>query len=131
MRRFITVRDTDVSGVSGTGVVTEGIEFTDGTVVIRWLGELKSTAVYPDIDTFIKIHGHDGATKVQWVDYDMSGVAYGEMIKKMEGYRTSVLKAFGLAHYLPRPDESVTRSKEEFLGMPGGFPYFTQKTDGD
>lgn len=68
MRTFKTVRNVDVSGVSGTGVVTEGVQFTDGTVVIRWLGELKSTAVYSNIEDFIEIHGHGGSTVIRWDD---------------------------------------------------------------
>lgn len=64
MRRFTLERTEDVSGVSGTGTVAEGVEFHDGTCVIRWLGELKSTAIYNDIMELEEIHGHSGATKI-------------------------------------------------------------------
>ena len=37
MRIFSLVRHEDVSGVSGTGRVADGVEFNDGTVVLRWL----------------------------------------------------------------------------------------------
>lgn len=66
MRTFKTVRTEDISGVSGTGVVTEGVQFTDGTVVIRWLTDTASTGVYASIEDMIKIHGHGGATMVKW-----------------------------------------------------------------
>lgn len=69
MRRFTLRRNVDVSGVSGTGTVAEGIEFSDGTVVMRWLSEAASTVVWPDIDTAMKVHGHDGATVVHYLDY--------------------------------------------------------------
>ena len=36
MRVFALIRDVDVSGVSGTGVVAEGVQFSDGTCVLRW-----------------------------------------------------------------------------------------------
>ena len=62
MRTFELVRDVDVSGVSGTGAVAEG----DGTVVLRWRGENPSTVVWPDLSAAVRIHGHDGATRVQW-----------------------------------------------------------------
>lgn len=68
MRRFRLRRDQDVTGVSGTGVVAEGVEFADGTVALRWLSETASTAVFASIDDVQKIHGHDGATRVVWVD---------------------------------------------------------------
>src|SRR4051794_16547249 len=35
--RFELHRDQDISGVSGVGVVAEGVAFTDGTVALRWL----------------------------------------------------------------------------------------------
>ncbi len=69
MRRFHLERETDVTGVSGTGTVAEGVEFTDGTVVIRWVvGEHRSTVVWPDWHAVEAIHGHDGATQLVWND---------------------------------------------------------------
>lgn len=68
MRRFHLVRSEDPSGVSGTGNVAEGIEFTDGTVVIRWRGTYCSTVIWENIDAAMYIHGHNGLTKVVWVD---------------------------------------------------------------
>lgn len=60
---FEMVRDVDVSGVSGTGTVADGVIWPDGTVTLRWRGELVSTAVYPDMDTVRQIHGHGGCTR--------------------------------------------------------------------
>jgi hypothetical protein len=66
MHKFSLYRHRDVSQVSGTGVVAEGVLFTDGSVAIRWLGYGASTAVWADLDTAMKVHGHDGATEVVW-----------------------------------------------------------------
>jgi hypothetical protein len=68
MRRFQLHRDHDVSDVSGVGVVAEGVEFSDGTAAMRWLGELVSTAIYPSTAELEEIHGHGGSTRVVWVD---------------------------------------------------------------
>jgi hypothetical protein len=68
IRRFVLNRTEDLSGTSGTGIVAEGVRFTDGTVALRWTVELKSTAVYDSVDDLIAIHGHDGATTVVWAD---------------------------------------------------------------
>lgn len=68
MRRFTLVRDEDVSGVSGTGVVAEGVEFTNGKVVVRWLSERASTVVWDTLADAEAIHGHGGKTKVVWLD---------------------------------------------------------------
>lgn len=65
-RLFELHRDRDVSGVTGTGVVADGAEFPDGTVVVRWRGEHTSTVVWPSLDDALAIHGHDGATRVVW-----------------------------------------------------------------
>lgn len=66
-RAFVLKRDEDVSGISGTGVVAQGIEFDDGMVVLRWcVGEYRSTVVWPSIEAVEAIHGHDGRTSVVW-----------------------------------------------------------------
>ncbi|MFW0796480.1 hypothetical protein AAFP30_21910 [Gordonia sp. CPCC 205515] len=69
MRTFVLQRDSDVTGISGTGIVAEGIEFTDGRVAMRWIvGEHQSTVVWDSIDAVHAIHGHDYATQIVWVD---------------------------------------------------------------
>jgi hypothetical protein len=68
VRRFYFDRQTDVSGTSGTGAVCEGVQLSDGRVVIRWLTYLSSLAIYDSIEDAIKIHGHDGSTDLHWVD---------------------------------------------------------------
>lgn len=61
-------RIEDETGVSGTGIVAEGVQFTDGTCVIRWLTARSSTAVYDSADDLIAIHGHNGRTQLKWLD---------------------------------------------------------------
>lgn len=68
MRRFHLVRDEDHTGVSGTGHVAEGIEFTDGTCAMRWLTLRSSTAIYDSAVHVEAIHGHNGTTRIEWMD---------------------------------------------------------------
>jgi hypothetical protein len=68
LRRFLLERHEDPSGVSGTGVVAEGCQFTDGKAVLRWCVGLRSTAIYDSVDELMQIHGHNGATELVWVD---------------------------------------------------------------
>lgn len=68
MKRFELHRDHDVSGVSGTGIVAEGVEFTDGASVIRWYGDHPSTVVWASVDAAMAIHGHNGSTRLVWLD---------------------------------------------------------------
>lgn len=63
-RTFVLERQEDETGVSGTGRVAEGIEFTDGTCAIRWLTETRSTVLYASIEAVEKIHGHGGKTAI-------------------------------------------------------------------
>jgi hypothetical protein len=67
-RRFTLVRRRDLTGVSGTGVVAHGCVFPDGSCALRWASDLKSTAVYDSIGTLEAIHGHGGATLVEYID---------------------------------------------------------------
>jgi hypothetical protein len=68
MRRFHLQRDEDTSGVSGTGVVAEGIQFTDGHCALRWLSDTASTVLYDSVGDLIAVHGHEGRTQVVWTD---------------------------------------------------------------
>lgn len=70
IRRFALVRDYDVSGVSGTGLVAVGVVFPDGQAVMQWQSDLRSTAIYASVETLIAIHGHEGATRLVYVDLD-------------------------------------------------------------
>jgi len=63
MRAFALHRVEDVTGFSGTGIVADGIEFPDGTTVIRWRGDHQSTVIWEDIRTAQAVHGHDGKTR--------------------------------------------------------------------
>ncbi|WP_328992508.1 hypothetical protein OG394_39605 [Kribbella sp. NBC_01245] len=67
-RRFVLDRLVDVSMVSGVGQVAEGVEFSDGSVALRWPGETPCTAVFPAIEAVIRVHGHGGMTVVRWLD---------------------------------------------------------------
>ncbi len=68
LRRFLIIRDEDVSGTSGTGVVAEGIEWSNGWVDVHWLSQLASKDFCENLSTWMKIHGHGGKTRVEWLD---------------------------------------------------------------
>ncbi|MDX2973673.1 hypothetical protein PWY87_10450 [Kribbella solani] len=67
-RRFRLIRHQDVSGVSGTGPVAEGVQFSDGAVALRWYGDYPTTTVWDGIESVVAIHGHGGATVIEWMD---------------------------------------------------------------
>jgi len=71
-RRFALERDEDETGVSGTGRVAYGVQFSDGSVALRWSTEWTSTAVYAGMADVEHIHGHNGMTRVVWLDEEQS-----------------------------------------------------------
>lgn len=72
MKRFYLQRNTDASGVSGTGKVAEGCQFDTGWCALVWLTGKAAMSFYPDIETLEGIHGHQGMTRVIWVDGESS-----------------------------------------------------------
>ena len=70
MKRFYLVRREDMHGVSGTGVVAEGVVFDSGMVAMTWLSELESATFFRNVRTLIKIHGHEGRTIVVMEERD-------------------------------------------------------------
>jgi len=77
MRTFHLQRDEDITGLSGTGRVAEGVEFSDGTVAMRWLdidhesenykrGVRATTVMHENIGSVTALHGHNGATHLVW-----------------------------------------------------------------
>ncbi|MCP9205531.1 hypothetical protein [Streptomyces cucumeris] len=73
VRVFWLQRDRDISGVSGTGTVADGVEWPDGSVTIRWRGERPSTVNWDSIEHAEAVHGHGGATRIVMVDSPDSG----------------------------------------------------------
>lgn len=68
-RRFELHRDTDITGVSGTGVIAEGAVFSDGVAVLRWCTSSPSTVVHDGGITAVEaIHGHSGSTRIVFLD---------------------------------------------------------------
>ncbi|MFE3461353.1 hypothetical protein ACFXKD_27730 [Nocardiopsis aegyptia] len=70
-RRFTLVRDVDVTGVSGTGTVADGVMWPDGTASVRWRGDHPSIVFWDrGWESVQHVHGHGGHTRVVWTDPD-------------------------------------------------------------
>lgn len=73
MRLFKLNRLIDETGISGTGIVAEGVCFSSGMCVLQWLTGTSSIAIYNSIESVEEVHGHGGKTVIEyvdWVDYD-------------------------------------------------------------
>jgi hypothetical protein len=67
-KRFCLVRDEDVSGVSGTGKVAEGVEFENGICALSFSSQYPHANVYANIRVVTEVHGHGGKTRIVFVD---------------------------------------------------------------
>lgn len=64
-RLFLLQRHEDPTGVSGVGQVAEGVEWSDGTVSLRWKGDDACTTFWDKgIASVEAVHGHGGMTEV-------------------------------------------------------------------
>jgi hypothetical protein len=70
MKLFHLYRAEDLTGVSGTGPVVEGVEFTNGWCAIRWISARSSICFYQSIEDVRAIHGHGGRTELIVHDFE-------------------------------------------------------------
>ncbi len=68
IRRFNLIRKDDLTGISGVGIIAEGAEYSNGSVALTWLTPHWSGAWFISIHEVKHIHGHNGKTKVVWID---------------------------------------------------------------
>jgi hypothetical protein len=69
-RRFRVWPRENLTGRARIGAFAEGVMFTDGTVVVRWLGNVPTSVVYPDrgMDAIDSGNGFGGPGEVEWLD---------------------------------------------------------------
>ena len=73
MRIFQLRRLEDITGVSGVGIVAEGVDFGNYTV-LYWKPEatrlgVAGLGIYRSTYEVEQIHGHGGKTVLEWLDY--------------------------------------------------------------
>lgn len=67
IKTFLLERVEDASGVSGTGIVAEGVEFTSGMVALTWFSPHRCVNIYESIKTVEELHGHEGKTIIKFI----------------------------------------------------------------
>lgn len=70
VKLFHLYRSEDQTGVSGTGPVVEGVEFTNGWCAIRWLSDRSTLCFYQSMADVRSIHGHGGRTELVVHDFE-------------------------------------------------------------
>lgn len=66
IKPFVLERLEDETGVSGTGIVAEGVLFSTGKIALTWLTRFRSTTIYDSMEDVMQIHGHGGKTRLVW-----------------------------------------------------------------
>lgn len=66
MKTFVLNRLEDLSGISGTGIVAEGVEFSNGKISIMW-NNTASWGLFDNMQQMLSVHGHNGKTEVVYV----------------------------------------------------------------
>ena len=123
-RTFVLYRDTDVTGISGTGPVADGVVYPDGVTVMRWrdvVGPNAERGVRPTIvvhespESVEALHGHGGKTRIVW------GSSTG-VCKHCGGVIGSSVPdgRNGWVH-VARPHGGLGRCDPEESGMPYGY----------
>ena len=72
MRRFVLARHEDITGLSGVGIVAEGVEWRGGTADLHWVTEHETFVHWPGgVDAILAVHGHNGASVIRWLDAEI------------------------------------------------------------
>ena len=121
-RVFVLERHVDETGISGTGIVAEGVVFSDGTCAMRWISEHRSTAVYATLDDLRAIHGHNGQTRIEFVanleglvlvdrDYDLMFEKEQASLLSMHAAREDVVRLEGEVDRYRQALDVIARGK--------------------
>ena len=76
MKRFVMYRKGDLSKTHDENQVNssdepqfEGVIFSDGTVVVKWLTKMSSVSIWKNFDDLMAIHGHpEYDSELIWLD---------------------------------------------------------------
>lgn len=93
-RRFYLMRHEDKTGISGTGVVADGVVWQTGAATLNWRGGGESYNTWPGpnaISEIERIHGHGGLTGIVWRDdedgypfHEQTGCPYEEYMQGLQ-----------------------------------------------
>lgn len=69
-RKFKLYRKRDKTGISGTGLVAEGVQFFNDKVALTWTSSVKTMEVMDSWKDFltIHIHNHNNNSTIVWED---------------------------------------------------------------
>ncbi len=67
-RLFQLIRPASAATAPGTDPMAEGVEWSDGTVTLRWRGQWPATSAWEGgIDAMLAVHAANGSTVLRWL----------------------------------------------------------------
>ena len=66
-RIFNLVREVDSTGLSGTGIVAQGIQFDNGNVVVCWLLNISSIVLFENLEDFKSVSCSHSRSEVKFI----------------------------------------------------------------
>ncbi len=106
VKLFHLYRIEDQSGVSGTGPVVEGVEFTNGWCALRWVTNMSSVCFYQSIEEVRRVHGHGGKTELIVHDFEpLSKAPVGKSNERFEILLEIIEEASRVTTLADEPEE--------------------------
>jgi len=108
LKLFHLYRIEDLSGVSGTGPVVEGVVFTNGWCALRWMSRRSTVCFYQSIEDVRNIHGHGGKTELILHDFEPLRGTRGEAAsRKFESFLETVENLSALVNLGEEPEATL------------------------
>jgi hypothetical protein len=67
MKSFEIIREEDNTGLSGTGKVAEGIEFSNGKCVVCWCSDVSTIVIHENIKSIEIIMLSHSKSKINYI----------------------------------------------------------------
>lgn len=112
LKAFTLIRRNDETGISGCGRVLDGVEFFDGTVVVKWRSKLSTLTVFSSFEEFETIHlsSHpENESHVIWGD----ATNLEDRVKQFNELERERLKLVKERNMLAKEAEKLAQEKEQ------------------
>lgn len=109
MRTVALRRHEDVTGVSGEGIVAEGVIFSNGKLALHWFGDHQSIVIWDSVEDAMVVHGHDGKTELVETFLDAHPVKYIEGHDPNETVADHIVRTTGTALHTELDYDEVTQ----------------------
>lgn len=65
---FVIIRETDNTGISGIGIVADGVQFKNGKCVLCWRGKIQTIVIHENIKSVMQLSCSHSKSKIKWLN---------------------------------------------------------------